>query len=102
MNFKDFIRPDKWKVMITGTLILFVVISFLFRWDSIAYSFSKFPIKIFDSITFSRFAPKECFVFCFPTIPQALFLLVFDVLFIYAFVCIFYKMRNVTSQNIFI
>lgn len=93
---KQFLKPNKqrvaWFFIIIMMLIVITVLSFSINEREIAGVFLlplfSLPIVLFDAITGSLFAPNDCGFFCFPTIPQLIFVLVFDTALIYIVACL--------------
>lgn len=92
---KNFLKPNMDKVIAVSMLVAIIVIGtvilFTINERDIAgiflYPFTALPITLFDTVTSSAFAPRECGFLCFPTIPQTLFILIFDVAAIYLIAC---------------
>lgn len=107
-----FLKPNKSKVVtffvITAVIVIGTVVLFAINERDLAgiflYPLATLPITLFDIVTGSAFAPRECGFLCFPTIPQILFILVFDIVMIYLIVCgIIYareKRTRTQTQNI--
>lgn len=101
-----FLKPNKSKlstfIIISISILIGVIFLLIINEPDIAgiliYPFATVPIKIFDAITGSAFAPKECYVICFPTLPQVSFLILFDVVIIYLISCVIVARRGVRLQ----
>ena len=94
----SFLKPNKKKISIFFGLLVFAVAWIWFFFKILAQDIAgivavplvSFPFAIFDFITFSYFAP-ECdgFIWCFPTSPQLIFVLMFDLVLLYGISCAF-------------
>lgn len=91
-----FLKPTKSKlstfIIISASILIGVIFLLKINEPDIAgiliYPFATVPVKIFDAITGSAFAPNECYLLCFPTFPQVSFLILFDIVFIYLISCV--------------
>src|SRR3989344_5729768 len=99
MDWKEFIKPNKRKFVILLSLIVLSIfllsISFIEDFFRIfLIPITTWPIDFFNLITNSAFKPTSCGFLCFPTIPQLLFVLVFDIIFLYLLASVIYLMLS--------
>ena len=63
------------------------------------YPLARLPITLFNLVTGSAFAPHDCGFLCFPTLPQVLFILIFDIILIYLIACAIALFHKKGSQG---
>jgi hypothetical protein len=64
-----------------------VDISNLTKTQFILYPLGTIPLWLFNLVTNSASAPHECTFLCFPSLPQIIFSLIFDIVLIYFISC---------------
>lgn len=95
MTQESFLKPTRKKILFTFLVggVVFLLIWLLTAWNEwsvasiLIFPFGQLPLLIFNKITASLFIPRECFVFCLPTIPQILAVIAFDLVCFYVIAC---------------
>jgi len=60
----------------------------------LAIPLGRWPIKLFDFLTANQFTPQQGAFLVFPTLPEIVFALFFDVLVIYFLTCLVIDLRK--------
>lgn len=100
MTLGILLKPTKRKCFIFGSLVIFFPLltyllltfgDFIPHEKDIASLYLipllRWPLNLFDFLTAAKFSPKDCWI-CLPTVPEILFILVFDITVLYTLACL--------------